>query len=218
MTLSSFFLVCFLVGFALSLLSFLSGALHLHLPHHAGHGVFHHGGGHGSMHGPGHGPSLARGSAGASAGTAAGKMAAQEEGGASPVNFMTICAFLAWFGGVGFLVTRYYAPAAVAAVSLAVAGGLAGSSIVFVFLTKVLLPHETRLDPADFEMVGTLATVTLPIRAEGVGEIQFSQGGARRSASARSDDGEALEKGSEVVVARYERGVAYVKRFEDLVK
>ena len=213
MTLSSFFLVCFLVGFTLSLLSFLFGALHLHLPHHAGHGVFHHAGGHGA----GHGPSLARGAAMGSSGAAAGKLAARDGGGGSAINFMTVCAFLAWFGGVGYLVTRYYALAAVVAVSVAIAGGVAGASIVFVFMTKVLLPHESHLDPADFEMVGTLATVTLPIRAEGVGEIQYSQGGTRRSAHARSDDGIALEKGSEVVVARYERGVAYVKRFADMV-
>ncbi|HMD30800.1 MAG TPA: NfeD family protein [Candidatus Acidoferrales bacterium] len=212
MTLSSFFLVCFLVGFALSLLSFLFSALHLHLPHHAGHGVFH--------HGAAHGPTLARGPAapGHVAGAAAGKTAASRDRGASPVNFMTVCAFLAWFGGVGFLATRYYALASIAAVGTAFAGGITGASIVFVFLTKVLLPHEMQLDPADFEMVGTLATVTLSIRSEGVGEIQFSKGGTRRGASARSDDGAALEKGAEVVVARYEKGVAYVKRFDDMVK
>src|SRR5271154_1016979 len=89
MTLSTFFFVCFLVGFTLSLLSFLFGALHLHLPHHAGHGVFH--------HGASHAPTLARGGAAAGhvAAPAAGKsLAARDEGGASPVNFMTVCAFL----------------------------------------------------------------------------------------------------------------------------
>ncbi len=209
MTLSNFFLLCFLVGFALSLLSFLFGALHLHLPHHPSvHGVFH--------HGAAHAPSMAR--AGAGAAHAGKGLAGRQKGGASPVNFMTVCAFLAWFGGVGFLVTRYYALAAFAAVGAALAGGLTGSSIVFVFLAKFLLPHETQLDPADFEMVGTLATVTLPIRSEGIGEIQFSQEGTRRSASARSEDGQALERGAEVVVARYERGMAYDKRFEEMVK
>lgn len=217
MTLSNFFLVCFLVGFALSLLSFLFGTLHLHLPHHLGghlsghpgaaHGVFHATAGHGV--GGGHG--------GAGAATAKG-MAGRGEGGISPVNFMTICAFLAWFGGVGYLATRYFALAAVGAVGVAVAGGIAGSSVVFLFMAKVLLPHESHLDPADFEMVGMLATTTLPIREGGIGEIQFVQEGTRRSASARSDDGHAIEKGVEVVVARYERGIAYVRRFEEMVK
>jgi len=212
MTLSNFFLICFLVGFTLSLLSFLFGALHLHVPHHAGHGVFHHGG---HATGLGRGTLVRGGHAGSAAG---GKAAGSRNEGASPVNFMTICAFLAWFGGIGFLVTRYYALAAAVAVGVAVLGGLIGASIVFVFMSKVLLPLETHLDPADFEMVGTLAAVTQSIRADGTGEIQFSKGGTRRSASARSDQGGALERGAEVIVARYERGVAYVRRFDEMVK
>jgi len=217
MTLANFFLLCFLVGFALSLLSFLFGTLHLNLLHHLGgqlpghlgsvRGIFHAA----SAQGPG----LAHSGAGAGAGKS---FAGRASGGVSPVNFMTICAFLAWFGGVGYLATRYFALAAVGAISVAAAGGIAGSSLVFLFMAKVLLPHESHLDPADFEMVGTLATVTLPIRSGGIGEIQFVQERVRRSASARSDDGTALDKGEEVVVARYERGVAYVRRFEEMVR
>ncbi len=217
MTLSNFFLLCFLVGFTLSLISFLFGTLHLHLPHHlGGHLSGHVGTGQGVFHASaGHGPGLGQGADGA---VAAKGPAGGSSGSVSPVNFMTICAFLAWFGGVGYLATRYFALAAVGAITFAAAGGFVGSSMVFFFMAKVLLPHESRLDPADFEMVGTLATVTLPIRSGGIGEIQFVQEGARRSASARSDDGQALEKGVEVVVARYERGVAYVRRFEEMVK
>ncbi len=217
MTLSNFFLICFLVGFTLSLISFLFGTLHLHLPHHlGGHLTGHVGTGQGVFHAPAaHGPAASPGVASAAAGKA---LAGRSSGSISPVNFMTICAFLAWFGGVGYLATRYFALVAVGAISVAAAGGFVGSSMVFFFMAKVLLPHESRLDPADFEMVGTLATVTLPIRAGGIGEIQFVQEGARRSASARSDDDQPLEKGVEVVVARYERGVAYVRRFEEMVK
>jgi hypothetical protein len=49
----------------------------------------------------------------------------------------------------------------------------------------------------------------------GVGEILYSQNGARRSASVRSDDGEAIERGAEVIVMRYARGIAYVKRWDE---
>jgi hypothetical protein len=34
--------------------------------------------------------------------------------------------------------------------------------------------------------------------------------------AARSEHGEVLAKGEEVVVTRYERGIAYVRRWEDL--
>ena len=38
----------------------------------------------------------------------------------------------------------------------------------------------------------------------------------RRVSGARSEDGIAIEKGTEVVVTRYEKGIAYVRRWEDL--
>ena len=47
MTWSDFYLLCFLVGFSLSVLSFLAGAVHIHLPFriHLPFHVAHHGGG-----------------------------------------------------------------------------------------------------------------------------------------------------------------------------
>jgi len=63
MTWANFYLICFAVGFALSLLSFLSGSLRWHLPHfphghvslpHASHGpaaVAHAGAGKGPVRG-----------------------------------------------------------------------------------------------------------------------------------------------------------------------
>jgi hypothetical protein len=44
----------------------------------------------------------------------------------------------------------------------------------------------------------------------------FSQAGTRRAAPARSEDGVAIAKGIEVVVTRYERGIAYVRPWEEL--
>ena len=37
----------------------------------------------------------------------------------------------------------------------------------------------------------------------------------RRSAGARSDDGSLLEKGAEVVISRYEKGMAYVRKWDE---
>jgi hypothetical protein len=65
-------------------------------------------------------------------------------------------------------------------------------------------------------MIGVLGTVSSNIRPSGTGEMIFSQAGARRAAPARSDDDVEIVKGTEVVVTRYERGVAYVRCWEDL--
>ena len=57
-----------------------------------------------------------------------------------------------------------------------------------------------------------LATVNSPIREGRSGEIIYSHGRARKAATARSEDGKAIERGEEVVVIRYEKGLADTMR------
>ena len=186
MSWENFYLFCFCVGFLCSLLSFLAGSGHSHL--HLPRGLHPHSG-----HGPG-----GKGSQ------------------ASPINLGTVAAFLAWFGGVGYLLSRYSSMWAVLALGFAVLSGLIGAAVVFWFLFKVLLKHDRDLDPADYEMVGVLGHVSSVVREDGTGEMIFSQNGVRRAASARSDDGRPIAKGVEVVVTRYERGIAYVRAWEEI--
>src|ERR1022692_1692115 len=105
MTWAMFYLVCFLVGVTLSVLSFLGGSFHLpHLHLHLQHG-------------------------GAHAGV----------GGDMPfLNFGTIAAFLAWFGGAGYLLTRYSSLVVAGVLTLAIVAGLVGALIVFWFVARVL--------------------------------------------------------------------------------
>jgi hypothetical protein len=70
----------------------------------------------------------------------------------------------------------------------------------------------------DYRMEGSLGTISMPIRENGTGEIIFSLAGVRRCAGARCDDGKEIEKGAEVVIERYEKGIAYVKRWEEFSK
>jgi hypothetical protein len=165
MTWSDFYLLCFLVGFSLSVLSFLAGAVHIHLPvkmhfpFHGGHFGGHAGGGHigghavGHAGGAGHAPSHGSG--------ATGKGAQDGSGHLSWFNATTIMAFLAWFGGVGYI---------------------------------------------------------LSTRSNGIGEVIFEQNGSRRSVSARCDGGKAVALGAEVVIERYENGIAYVQLWEEFTK
>ena len=71
-------------------------------------------------------------------------------------NFGTVMAFLAWFGGAGYLLTRYSSFVVAGVLTLAVVAGLVGATIVFWFVAKVLLKHDRELDPADYERVGVL--------------------------------------------------------------
>jgi membrane protein implicated in regulation of membrane protease activity len=132
------------------------------------------------------------------------------------INFATVTAFLAWFGGTGYLLTRHSTFLVMIIVLFAIAAGLVGAAIVFWFIVKFLLTHDQALDPADYDRIGVLGRVSSTIRAGGTGEIIFSQEGTRQTCGARSENGEALAHGTEVVVTRYEHGIAYVRRWEEL--
>jgi hypothetical protein len=58
--------------------------------------------------------------------------------------------------------------------------------------------------------------VSAPIREKGIGEIVYEQLGVRKAVPARSENGAVIAKGEEVFVVRYERGVAWVRRWEEL--
>ena len=134
----------------------------------------------------------------------------------SPINFGTIVTFLAWFGGTGYLLTRYSSIWALLALGFAVRERPGRRGAVFWFLFKVLLADEKELDPADYDMVGVLGRVSSPVRQGGTGEMIFSQDGDAASAAIRSENGETIAKGEEVVVTRFEKGIAYVRRWEEL--
>ena len=202
MTWATFYLVCFFVGVGLSILSLVTSGLHLpHFPHV------------GSPHF--HGPHLPHSHAGVRAGSSGSNA---EAGGATfpIVNFGTTTAFLAWFGATGYLLTQYSLLAGVLVLVIAVVVGTIGGAIIFWFVFKLLLTHDRQLDPADYDRVGVIGRIVSPIRAGGTGEIIFSQAGTRHTCGARSESGEALARGAEVIVTRYEHGIAYVRRWEEM--
>ena len=220
MTWADFYLICFATGFGFSFLSFVMGGSRtgrFHLPHFHGHA----GGAHFPPAAtPAQNPAAAltthvASHANAGAPHPAGVHAAQGSA-VSPFNFVTATAFLAWFGGTGYLLTRYSGLWVGFALMVSVIGGLMGGGIVFLFLTKVLISQEENMDPADYEMVGVLGRVCSSIRSGGTGEIIYSQVGSRRVCGARSEDSSAIAQGSEVVVTRYEKGIAYVRLWSEL--
>jgi len=180
------YLTCFGVGLVLSVVAFLSGAMHLHLGHwhFGGHGV-------------------------------GAKTPAHSGSGMSPLNGFSLCAFLCWFGGTGYLLHHAGVLIGPLVLLFATLSGLAGAGLIFWFLTRVLMPHEKTLEPADTEMTGVIGRLSSAVPQGGFGEMLFSQNGARRSVAVRADDGEPIARGAEVVVMRYARGVAYVRRWEE---
>jgi hypothetical protein len=194
MTWENFYLACFALGFLFSLLSFLLGGFHWHLPHFLGGGHFH------------AGPDVhVHGSAGV-----------RGRAEAPLFNPISLAAFLAWFGGVGYLLTRFSAVWFVVGLGIALLSGVTGAGIIYLFLSRVLLAEDENLDPADYSMVGVLGHLSMPIREGGTGELIYSQAGTRQTCGARTEDGSGVAKGTEVVVTRYEKGIAYVRLWTEM--
>jgi hypothetical protein len=196
-----FYFACFIAGLLLSVISLIGGMGHIswhfhppHVPHvgHVPHGMVNHATGANSSAG-------GRGSA------------------TIPWwNAFSIMVFLCWFGAAGYLLTRYGTLVAGTVFALAAVCGVAGGAVIFWFLAKVLLPHERELTAEETAVAGAVGKVSATIRAGGTGEILYEQMGARKAAPARADLGEPISRGEEVFVVRYEKGIAYVRRWEEV--
>jgi hypothetical protein len=187
---STVFVVCFLVGLGLSVVSFVSGLEHVSIFDHIfGHRVHV------------HVPKAVRG-------------AIAKKPHVSPFNAAALTAFLAWFGGTGVVLQQVAHLTIAVTTAVAAGAGMVGASAVNRFI-GALVKREKSVET--LTMVGTIARVTMPVReGGGTGEIVFTHGGTRQVAGARSDDGRAIAKGTEVVVIRHEKGIAYVATWDEL--
>jgi hypothetical protein len=200
--LDAIFLGAFLFGILFTVISLILGALDIGLDH----------GGHGGD--IGHGGDVGHG------GHADHTGYFGHDGGdiSSYVNVSTVLAFIAWFGGIGYLARNGAGWTALVSVVLAVFGGLAGAYLIYLVFARIIRPGQTApLDPRDFELQGKLARVTSSVRAGGTGEITYVQSGARMVRAARAADGRAIPRGTEVVVMRAERGVGIVMPWDELI-
>lgn len=182
------FLGCFAFGVILTIASFALGAFGGHL-HVAGLDVETGGdhGGHGATH---------------------------DGAQVSPFSLSTVSAFLAWFGGAGYLLVRFSDLAAILVLLVAAASGVVGGGIVFVTLARYVVPRLTAMRPEDFRVEGAIGRVTVTIRPGGTGEIVYTLGGTRHVDAARSVSGDALDRGAEVVIQRRDKGIAWVERWD----
>ncbi len=205
MTWQDIYLICFVGGLAWTLLTLVMGGLHLHLPHMHVHGPglhSHAGGAHAGSHG---------GSTHGSSGRAHLGMSWIS----SLLNPSAFSLFLAWFGGAGYLLTRGAVLEFWLVLVISVVAGTAGA-LSIAWVMRLVSKHEKPMDPADYEIVGVLGTVTSVVRPGGVGEMVFVREGSRRPLAVKSERSLGIERGTEVVVTRFENGIAYVKTWTEL--
>jgi len=186
---TTLFVVCFIAGLGLSVVSFVSGLEHVNVFDH----VFH---GHRALHLP----RFAR---------HAGRRKST-----SMINAAAITAFLTWFGGGGLLLERLTPWTLPLIYTGAAAIGISGGALINSVINALARRESTA---ETLSMLGVIGKTVVPIReGDGTGEIVFTHAGTRRVAGARSDSGRAIAKGTEVVVTRYEKGIAYVATWDEL--
>jgi hypothetical protein len=190
---NTLFVVCFIAGLGLSVVSFVSGLQHVTLFDN----IFH---GHRIVHLP----------------NAVRNMGVKRARATSTINAAAITAFLTWFGGGGLLLQRLTPWSLPIIEGSALAIGLAGGAVINSAI-NALAKRESVAE--SLSMIGVIGRIVIPIReGEGTGEMVFTHAGTRRVAGARSDSGRAVEKGTEVVVTRYEKGIAYVATWDELAE
>src|SRR5258708_11627924 len=185
------YLICFLAGVGFSALSMLS--MFADGFHHAGHHGHHGHQGHHANHGHAENGHAQQQHASAAKSdnvvkATAEKAVAQVAEGADTatpwlfrINITAIVLFLAIFGGVGLLLEDKHQLTSLLAASIAGVSGLAGSAAVNRILAAIIA-REHPLEPVTF--TGTLAQVTMPIRAGGgTGVIVYTIEGTRPSSA-----------------------------------
>jgi len=184
------FLACFAFGALFTLVSVVLGM--------AGEGLghFHHGGhighGHGAHAGGHHTSTLPL------------------------LNASSVVGALTWFGAAGYLLLRLGDWALPVAILGALVAGAVGWYLVARFL-QLVLSGERVMDPDDYRLEGTIGQITVGIPAGGTGEVVFSKAGGRRSEAARSTNGVAIPRGSEVVITTYTDGFATVQPWAEFL-
>jgi membrane protein implicated in regulation of membrane protease activity len=184
---TTFFVGCFAFGLLFTVTTFLLGAFGGTEVHVGGHFLGSLTGSHSSSGGHGH----------------AGEHV-------SPFSLSTLSAFLTWFGGAGYLLSRYSPLTALSITLTALLCGVIGGGLFFTVVARYIVPRLTVMNPEDFRVQGIVARVTSTIQPGGIGEIVYTLGGTRHSDGARSESDQAIERGTQVVVLRIEKGIAYV--------
>jgi membrane protein implicated in regulation of membrane protease activity len=225
----SLFLICLVSGLGATALLALFGGLaghignasgHLHIGHSPAHLPPAHGRlalpssqTHPAMHGHGHthGPDQVHGHAQQTpqpgGQTAIAAVAGRALSWLSP---LVIAMAVLWFGAGGLL-AGLAAPGA--SVPVAIVAALAGAT-----LARLLMTTFARADtePLSAAATGAIGVLNAAIRADGVGEVVYVLEGLHRSAAAKSLDGAPLPRGTNVVIVRRERGIAYVSPLDPL--
>ena len=129
----------------------------------------------------------------------------------SPFSPVTLSTFISSFGAVGLIGLKGFglSPLASAVVSAFISALLA-VGIYLLFYRFFILSQASSVVETE-EEIGINAEVITPIPKEGIGEIAYSAGVSRMTASARSENGNPIDIGSVVTIKQIVGNIYYVE-------
>ncbi|MBX5451951.1 hypothetical protein [Thermogemmatispora sp.] len=131
------------------------------------------------------------------------------------VNPWTVIFFLLGFGFFGYIFHNATHLDVLFSLLLALFAGLLLAGLVLALLFRIFGDSEAETIQDVSDRTGLIGKVSLPIRQNSVGEVIYvSPGGLHKSVPARSVDGRPIERGQEVIILNYERGIAEVETWE----
>ncbi len=132
------------------------------------------------------------------------------------LNLSGALIFLLVFGVLGYLLHTGQALSTLAIVLIAALVGAVAAIGVNAVLARLFITSQAgELSPDSSRLDGRLATVSLPIRADGLGEVIYSgEAGGRQSMGARSADGSAIDAGTQVVIVESAQGLVTVQPWD----
>jgi membrane protein implicated in regulation of membrane protease activity len=127
--------------------------------------------------------------------------------------------FLLVFGVLGYMLNVGHAGTTLLILFIAALIGALAAIVVNAALTRIFITSQAgELTDDNSRREGQLATVSIAIRAQGIGEVIYTgEAGARHSVGARSADGSAVPAGAQVVIIEEAHGLATVQSWESFL-
>ncbi len=131
------------------------------------------------------------------------------------LNLYALLTFLFWFGLIGYVLKNLAHVGSLLASFAGGAVGVVGAVLITMIMRRLMGRDDGELTAESSDLIGTLATVSMSIRAGGIGEIIYTKGtGGRKSLGARSVDNRPIARDTEVVIVGYEKGIAQVQTWD----
>lgn len=222
--LSLLFLGCALFSGLFLVATVALGAGHGHAGHLGGHSVAHsaapaHLTVQPTSHAASHLPAHASATNGSSTSASEGMWGAIQSALLGSVNLNGALIFLLVFGVVGYLLHNGQGAPLLAVVVIAALIGALAAIAVNTALARIFINSQTgELSADSSRLEGRLATVSIAIRGQGIGEVVYTgEAGARHSIGARSVDGAAIAAGTQVVIVASDGGLASVQPWDSFL-